>query len=176
MRQLLVSRITGHLASGFWGRIHARPQTAADDGPCGVQDQGVVAPKRLPHKLAEHILSGSTKPFKYRGGAQAGNISLTFEQTDVDEMAKRLSVFCETKLPEVLDQVGERASRRILKDLKSRWPREQASQEADLSKFRKRLEDRWGKPLGQLRMLLTMSREWCQHASTGHNLSRTDKK
>src|SRR5205085_1323322 len=43
---------------------------------------------------------------------------------------------------------------------KSRWATENSLQSEEISEFRKRLERRWGEPLDQLRMLLTVSREW----------------
>jgi hypothetical protein len=48
-------------------------------------------------------------------------------------------------------------------------------QEADLEGFRERMAYRWGKPLGQLRMLLTMSREWCQNISVRESYRRNSK-
>lgn len=141
-----------------------------------LKDQGITATKTLPGKIAKHILSGSTEPFRYRGGTHAGNVTLTFKEADADEITHALDLFCETKLPTLLHDVAERVSKTVLKDLKSRWANEHALQEAELSEFRNRLEDRWGKPLGQLRMLLTMSREWCQEAHNRKNPSKTGKK
>ena len=66
---------------------------------------------------------------------------------------------CETEFSKIIPDVARRTAKSVLKDLKSRWPGEHALQESGLSGFRERLEERWGKPLGQLRMLLTMSRE-----------------
>jgi len=82
--------------------------------------------------------------------------------------------FSGANLSEFLNRMAVRMSKSVLKDLKSRWLQEHALQESDLSGFRQRLEDRWGKPLGQLRMLLTMTREWSQDVSTHHN-SETKK-
>ncbi len=141
-----------------------------------LQDQGITATKALSSKIAKRILSGNSEPFKYRGGKPEGDVTLTFKDADVDEITKAVALFCDAKLPKILDDVAERVSKSVLKDLKSRWVQEHALQETDLSEFRKRLEDRWGKPLGQLRMLLTMAREWGQDAIPRRNSSKTSKK
>jgi hypothetical protein len=67
-------------------------------------------------------------------------------------------------------------SKTVLKDLKARWPNEQTLQQADLSGFRERLEERWGHPLGQLRMLLTMCREWCEWIHKRNFSQKSDPK
>jgi hypothetical protein len=52
----------------------------------------------------------------------------------------------------------DKTAKKTLKALKARWPDEQGLQESDLAGFCERMRSKWGKPLGQLRMLLTMSR------------------
>jgi Family of unknown function (DUF5677) len=137
-----------------------------------LQDQAITAPKSLPRKIAKHLLSGTPEPFRYRGRALVGNVSLSLQEADADEISRKLDVFCEEQLPKVCRDVAGRISKTILRHLKSQWAQEQARQESDLLGFRRRLESRWGKPLGQLRMLLTMAREWGQWAYTRKNSSK----
>lgn len=127
-----------------------------------LQAQGITAPKSLSRKLAKHVLSGNTAPFRYGRGAYSGNVRLEFQEADADEISRAVDVFCEQQLPDVYRSVARRTSKAILRRLKSQWAKEQALQVSDLAGFRTRLESRWGKPLGQLRMLLTMAREWGQ--------------
>jgi hypothetical protein len=141
-----------------------------------LRDHGIRAPKSLPGKIAKHIRSGNTEPFTYKGGAQAGNIRLALTEADADEMTHSLEAFCEKQLPQVFYEVAGRVSKTILKKLKSSWAQEQALQESDLSGFHERLEIRWGKPLGELRMLLTMAREWGQWANARHKCSKSTGK
>jgi len=141
-----------------------------------LQDQGIKATTTLSSKIAKHILSGSTEPFRYRKDGLQRDVTLTFKEDDVNEMTKAIDLFCETKLPKVVNDVAGRVSKSVLKDLKSRWVQEHVAQEADLSEFRSRLEARWGKPLGQLRMLLTMAREWGQDATNRQISSKQGKK
>jgi hypothetical protein len=127
-----------------------------------LQDQGITAPKSLVAKLAKHVRSGNTAPFRYKGKTQSGHVSLAFHEADADEISQKMDAFYEEQLPKVCRDVAGRMSKTILRYLKSQWAEEQALQESDLAGFRERLEGRWGKPLGQLRMLLTMAREWGQ--------------
>jgi hypothetical protein len=127
-----------------------------------LQDQGITGPKSLVVKLAKHVLNGNTAPFRYRGKAQAGHVSLAFHEADADEISQKIDAFCDEQLPKLCRDVAGRMSKTILKYLKSQWAEEKVLQESDLAGFRTRLEGRWGTPLGQLRMLLTMAREWGQ--------------
>lgn len=127
-----------------------------------LRDQGIKPPKGLPAKMAEHFLAGNRGPFKYDGRKLPKQVNLTFTKADADELERAMTSFCETQFSKIIPDVARRTAKSVLKDLKSRWPGEHTLQEAGLSGFRERLEERWGKPLGQLRMLLTMCREWCQ--------------
>jgi hypothetical protein len=127
-----------------------------------LQKQGITESKDLPRKLAKHILSRSEKPFRYRSRKLSGKIDLAFDQDDLNEIDRALERFQREQLPKLLPETAHRISKMMLKTLRASWPKEQALQQADLSGFRERLEERWGQPLGQLRMLLTMCREWCQ--------------
>jgi len=87
-----------------------------------LRDQGVTAPKSLPGKIAKHILSGNTEPFKYRGGKQAGDVTLTLKESDADEVMQAVEVFCDKQLPSLLPVIASRVSEGILKTLKSVGP------------------------------------------------------
>jgi hypothetical protein len=96
------------------------------------------------------------------------------EEADLNDIASKLDSFAETQLPTMLETVAGPISKRLLKTLKSSWPTEATLQQNDFSEFRKRLEERWGTPLSQLRMLLTISREWCQETCNRDRRLKTD--
>lgn len=129
-----------------------------------LRDQGVKFPKTLPRKIAEHILSGTTEPFRHAGRTQPKDISLTFDEADGEEVTRVVEKFLNVQLPALVDDFAERISKKTLRDLKKNWTEEQRLQQVDLAGFRERMEETWGKPLGQLRMLLTIAREWCGEA------------
>lgn len=135
--------------------------------------QGIEPTKRLCSKLARHILDRTGKPFRYQSKKYKGTISLVFTEADADELTKAIEDFAKNRISAVVEGIAKRTSKTVLKDLKSRWPEENAQQESELAGFRERLEQRWGKPLGQLRMLLTMVREWTENA---HNHESARKK
>jgi hypothetical protein len=141
-----------------------------------LQKQGITKPGDLSKKLARHILRGTGEPFKYNSRKYSGDINLAFDDADAGEITRALDRFQKDQLPKLLPEIAQRLSKSVLKDLKSKWPSEYAQQEADLTGFRQRLEERWGKPLGQLRMLLTMSREWCEWAHNRDQSLKTAKK
>ena len=139
-----------------------------------LKEQG-IAGKGLSRKLADHVLSGKREPLNFRSSKHTGIVTLDFNQADADEITQAADKFCETQLPKLLANISAKTSRKILKDLKSGWATENSLQSNEISEFRKRLEERWGKPLDQLRMLLTVAREWFEGrrkrelSQTAHN-------
>jgi len=129
-----------------------------------LRDQRGKFPKKLPRKLAEHILSGTAEPFRHVGRTQPKDISLIFDEADCEEVTRVIDKFLNVQLPALVDDFAERIAKQTLRGLKKSWTEEQKLQQGDLAGFRERMEEIWGKPLGQLRMLLTIAREWCGEA------------
>ena len=140
-----------------------------------LKEQGVKAPKGLSRQIAEHVLSGSAEPFVSPRAARGKQVNLTINDSDLEEVIQGLQRFYKEQLPALLPSIAGKISKNVLRDLKARWPNENSLQEADTLEFRGRMEGRWGKPLGQLRMLLTMSREWCQNISVRESHRRKHK-
>ena len=139
-------------------------------------DQGVKFSKTLPRKIAEHILSGTEEPFCRAGRTQPKEISLTFDDADFEELTRVVDKFLKCQLPSLVHNLAERISRNTLRGLKKSWIEEQRLQQVDLAEFRERMEETWGAPLGQLRMLLTIAREWCGEAHGRANDSDKNRK
>jgi Family of unknown function (DUF5677) len=127
-------------------------------------DQGVKFAKTLPRKLAEHILSGAEEPFHHGGRTEPKDISLTFDEADCQDVARVGDEFLNVHLPALIGAFSGRIAKKTLRDLKKSWVEEQRLQQVDLAGFRERMQETWGKPIGQLRMLLTIAREWCGEA------------
>jgi len=140
-----------------------------------LKQQGMNAPKGLSQRMAEHVLSGSAEPFVSPRAPRGKKVNLTITDSDFKEVIEGLDRFYEEQIPSLIPSIAGKISRNVLRDLKSRWPNENSLQEADIVAFRARMEGRWGKPLGQLRMLLTMSREWCQNISVRESRRRKHK-
>ena len=140
-----------------------------------LKEQGITATIPLCREIAKHLLSGKTEPFQFGGKKRSGTVNLIFDQKDLDEVDKTAEKLTES-LPGMFPVLTARFSRRILRDLKNKWAEEYALQEDDLAGFCKRLEARWGEPLSQLRMLLTMAREWGQWTHNRQNVNKTKEK
>ena len=128
------------------------------------REQGIEPPKGFSEKMSAHYLGGNRGPFTFNSRDLPKNVKLTFTKADADEISKALEEFCDTQLPKVIESTARKTAVSVLKTLRERWPNEHAQQEQELKGFRDRLEECWGPAIGQLRMLLTMSREWCQEA------------
>ena len=137
-----------------------------------LREQGITETKTLSAKLAKHILEGKNWPLTVKAKKYSGNITLSFGEDDVSGLTKAIEHFIDIQILELIPNLAARASKKLLRRLRSRWPLEQTSQNADVSEFRTRLEERWGKPLGQLRMLLTMAREWGEGIHARKNSGR----
>jgi Family of unknown function (DUF5677) len=137
--------------------------------------QGIKPPRGLARSIAEHVLSGSTKPFVSRQAACGRDLNLTIDDSDLEQVVQALEGFQKEQLPRLVASLASGIAKRSFTDLKACWPDQQRLQEADLAEFRERMESRWGKPLGQLRMLLTMSREWCRNINVRESSCRRSK-
>jgi len=141
-----------------------------------LRDTGIPATTTLSRKLAMHILNGNSEPFTYKSRRHhMENVTLTLDEADLNDIASKLDSFAETQLPTLLETASGPISKHLLKTLKLSWPTEAALQQNDFREFRKRLEERWGIPLSQLRMLLTIAREWCQETCNRDRSLKIDK-
>jgi hypothetical protein len=127
-----------------------------------LRDQGATFPKVLPKKIAMWLLSGSDHPFKFKGGP---DVTLKLDTSDVEGVLEAIKEFNKNKLPSVIDHAADLTAKKVLKRLKSTWDEERRLQDAELEDFRKGMERRWGEPIGQLRMLITIVREWASETN-----------
>jgi Family of unknown function (DUF5677) len=141
-----------------------------------LREQGIKGAKGLSAELAKRALEGDHRPVHLKGGANEKNCTITLSEADIHELERKLNSFGETILPKMLPNLANRLAKSVLKDLKARWPEEEDSQASDLVEFQNRLRERWGTPLGQLKMLLTMAREWCEHTHRRENSRRRRRK
>ena len=127
-----------------------------------LRKQMTEPPSGLAHQLAEHLLSGSNEPFRADGEGLDVAVEIAFSEEDVKELEANIAKFQEEDLPDLLYSMSEDTATRTLGSLKAGWEKENELQKKDLDGFRERLLHRWDKPIGQLRMLITMVREWCR--------------
>lgn len=128
-------------------------------------------------KAAQHVLSGNPDIF-HLSGHEDVNIEIT--DGDIEHVLKVSEKFYTEQLAGILDNLGDKIAADLIKLLGKRWPEEFAAHQTDMDEFKERLEQRWGRGLGKLRMLLAIVREWGQgafdrkHKSSGGKLSHYD--
>jgi hypothetical protein len=119
---------------------------------------GVKVSAKSIQKVAEEFLSGARKSFRVPGASHAHvEIEITYE--DIVQIEKAIDGF---QYDTVLRTLSDDLSNSTFRNLRRGWKKEFSAQQIELTEFRTRLERRWGKALGKLRMLLTLAREWSQ--------------
>lgn len=121
---------------------------------------GVNPEPVLVKQIIAHVRGSNSSLFHWDDGKEGNTeITLSISDEDVKEAEGMLLRLMES-MPDVIDKTATTIAQSILKTLKQKWPEEYLLQKAEFSTFRQSLENRWGEPLGMLRMLLTMSREF----------------
>ena len=118
--------------------------------------EGINPDPAMTQQLIQHILSSNSDSFFWDDG-KAGDVSITLKltETDVEETEKKFL----TSLPKIIEKTTTDIAKHLLNSLKKDWKEESLYQKEEFRSFNKSLERRWGKALGMLRMLLTISRE-----------------
>ena len=121
---------------------------------------GIDRKSDLVDRLVDHVLSGSTKTFQWDDGSNIkSDVTLSILKEDILEIEEAKSKLL-AATPHIVESVSEDIAKGLLKSLKGNWAKEHSLQVEDVLGFRTRLERRWGKALGMLRMLLTICREF----------------
>jgi hypothetical protein len=120
---------------------------------------GIDSTPNLIDRMLAHILSGNHELFRWEDGRDVDlEVILSISDTDATD-AEAMIARLVASVPDIIADVSEHISKVVLKTLKKEWREEYALQRKEQRGFRTRLEKRWGKALGALRMLLTISRE-----------------
>lgn len=120
---------------------------------------GINPTLELVDKIINHALSNEATSFHWDDGKDThSNITLSISEEDTKEVEKMISRLIDS-MPDIIEKISTDIAKPLLKTLKHNWVEEHFLQQAELSKFRKNLEKRWGKALSMLRILLTISRE-----------------
>lgn len=135
-------------------------------------ENGVAMSTNVQAALAEHILSKSEDSFEWDDGSGADSkISLVFTAEDAkyldDEINRVIS-----DIPNITQSAMMAASKGLFRSLVNKWEAERAAQNHEVDLFRTHLEDRWGKGLDYLRILLACCHEMGQEASRRYGRSK----
>lgn len=145
-----------------------------------VASQGVRLSRRQREKLARQVinekLSSLNLPWwrfwQYRRFRKPKELLIEFSTEDTQKITAALEEFTDKKLPELVQKFIEEQPENILTVLRRRWRSELKHQLRDEREFRRHLQFRWSVPIEQLRMLLTIAREFGSEANS--DLRRPD--
>jgi len=118
---------------------------------------GVKAKPALVRRLTEHAFAGGADGVEWPG--LPANVVIEFTQEDFDELDRAVDDLTQNELPRIVHDAVSKGGVLTYKGLKRNWPAQYAWEQEQHSGFRERLEQRWGKALRALRMLVTISRD-----------------
>lgn len=136
------------------------PQLILNEAVKGkLQAAGIDASDTLVGQLVAHALSGNSDSFMWDNGSEVQTqVSLSFNAEDIAKLEEKCAGFV-SSIPKMIDDISDGIAQSLVKTLKKDWRKEYSLQINDRKGFRSRLERRWGKALGKLRILLTISLE-----------------
>lgn len=123
---------------------------------------GVNLSCREQQQLEQHILSGASETFNLRRWRwwEPEHVTLGVTAEEMQEIERQFTHVAVDKLPALIEATANDLAAKILVILKNKWSSEFRSQHRKSAGFQRRLYRHWGVPLGLLKMLLTISREY----------------
>lgn len=121
-----------------------------------LRTEGINPDPVMIQQLIQHVLSSNSDSFFWEDGkAVNASITVNITESDVEETEKKLLA----SLPRIIEKTTTDIAKLLLTSLKKDWIEESIYQKEELRIFNMNLERRWGKAIGMLRILLTISRE-----------------
>ena len=123
-----------------------------------LRDQGVSPDEAPLGALVDWLMNGQEGEPPWE---ESPDVTITFTEKDGDELESLVErVTRLAKDPEfLLECVHSAARSSILKAWEESWSENRVHEDIELYGFRKRLESRWGAPLDNFRMMLSLSRD-----------------
>lgn len=141
-----------------------------------LDNAGVEIPSHALDALVDHIHAGTEGSFVWDDGLkdEVKNIELDFTEEDGEEFEAKYHKVLKA-IPDAIDAAIGKTSEQVFNRLKRKWNEEFLLQEYELQVFREGVEDRWGKGLNYLRMLLTACRDIGSQTLKRHNKSNSKR-
>lgn len=141
-----------------------------------LENAGVEFPPDALNSFVEHIHAGKKEDFFWDDGLkdEIKNIKLDFTEEDSKAFEAKYYRALEA-VPDAVQAAMDKASELIFKRLKKNWSEESQLQQYEQHMFREGIEDRWGKGLDYLRMLLTACRDIGRQTLMRHNKSNSKR-
>ncbi|TPK20834.1 hypothetical protein FJ872_10130 [Mesorhizobium sp. B2-5-9] len=140
-------------------------------------ERSIALPKKAIDALLDHILSGDATNFTWSDGNtetpdQLDQLDLVFDDADEKEI-EDFTTRMKSVIPEVVQSTVSMSGAHLFNTMKKRWEIDGAVERFEIDQFQDRLEERWGKGLRLLRMLLTMVREIGHDAAKRYHRSKS---
>lgn len=119
---------------------------------------GIEMPQEVRAQFVDHLIGRNPTPFIWDDGGPDRQFTLDFTEEDFKKVLESAESF-NANLPDVIHGLSQSLSRSVLTSLDRKWHDEHTAQFIERDEFRANLEDRWGRGLNSLRMMLTCSRE-----------------
>lgn len=141
-----------------------------------VREVGIDMPAEVIDAFAEHILTRQEGNFVWHDapGSQDRHLNLELTKEDIREIDQEIERTINA-VPEAILLAANKTSFQVFKRLCENWDIEHAAQQYVVENFRYGMEERWGKGLDYLRMLLTSCREMGQRTLRRHNKSKSKR-
>jgi hypothetical protein len=125
-----------------------------------IRELGLNLKPNILDQFVTHLINKNNEPFNWDDGKDTDSaITLDFSEAEMAELEEKF-LRLHDSIPQIIESSSTYISKDLLETLKRNWKKENSLQKKELDVFRKNLEKRWGKALGLLRMLLTISREF----------------
>jgi hypothetical protein len=109
--------------------------------------------------LADNAMAGRNERVSFGDDSEQLEITIEITPADVAEVEAKALEFIEKQFPEIVDKTSLKSAARLAKQLKRNWPGQAEYQAALIAGFVYNLDQRWGRAIDYLRMLLKISRE-----------------
>ncbi len=131
-------------------------------------EQGVRLTRRQCEAMARRVIKDKLDTFElpwwrfwqYRRLRPPKDLLISFTEEDGQKIIGILEELSKGFIPEMAQRLIDEEPERFLTTLKRDWKRAHRWQRRDVRGFRRRLLKRWGVPIGQLRMLITIAQEF----------------
>ena len=125
--------------------------------------------------LAEHLITGSEEDFVWDDGEDKNyGISLTFSETEADELISEIEKFFE-EIPNLILEIVDKEAKSQIKVLKKSWPERHICNRSEFQKFKDNIELKWGHGLNLMRIILEGAREIGNERLTALKRSKAKK-
>jgi hypothetical protein len=133
-----------------------------------LKDRGIKVSRRERNKLRAFLESGRLDSFQCRSWVWWKNREITIHLTeeDINNFERQSRLFLENDLPTIIHETKDNVANEIFSRRRRHWRKVDKKGQRELTKFRRRLYQRWAKGLENLRIMLGIAQEFGDTTNT----------